>query len=68
MASPAAELDVDGIAVRLSSPDKIYYPQLGEDGGTKVSMGSYYRACLFQSVLELVISRPCAALPSLVGG
>ena len=30
MASPAEELDVDGIAVRLSSPDKIYYPQLGE--------------------------------------
>ncbi len=26
--SPAEELDVDGVAVRLSNPDKIYYPRL----------------------------------------
>lgn len=29
------ELDVDGIAVRLSNPDKIYFPGLGENGGRK---------------------------------
>ena len=29
MATPAEELDVDGIAVRLSNPDKVYFPRLG---------------------------------------
>lgn len=29
MATPAIELDVDGIPVRLSSPDKVYFPELG---------------------------------------
>ena len=24
--SPAEELDVDGVAVRMSNPDKIYFP------------------------------------------
>ena len=48
MASPAEELDVDGIAVRLSSPDKIYYPQLGEDGGTKRHLVEYYRTVALQ--------------------
>ncbi|MGV9868588.1 DNA polymerase domain-containing protein [Rhodococcus koreensis] len=43
MASPAEELDVDGVAVRLSSPDKIYYPKLGADGGTKRHLVEYYR-------------------------
>ncbi|KJF20873.1 ATP-dependent DNA ligase [Rhodococcus sp. AD45-ID] len=48
MASPAVELDVDGIAVRLSSPDKIYYPQLGTDGGTKRHLVEYYRTVALQ--------------------
>ncbi|HXO49501.1 MAG TPA: hypothetical protein VN888_00420, partial [Mycobacterium sp.] len=26
MAAPAEELDVDGIAVRLTNPDKVYFP------------------------------------------
>lgn len=26
MPTPAEELDVDGIAVRLSNPDKVYFP------------------------------------------
>ncbi|MGC0365964.1 DNA ligase D [Rhodococcus sp. 27YEA15] len=43
MAAAAEELTVDGIAVRLSSPDKIYYPQLGVDGGTKRHLVEYYR-------------------------
>ncbi len=29
MATPATQLDVDGIEVRLSSPDKVYFPELG---------------------------------------
>ncbi|SEL82294.1 non-homologous end-joining DNA ligase [Rhodococcus maanshanensis] len=41
--APALELDVDGIAVRLSSPDKIYFPQLGAEGGSKRDLVEYYR-------------------------
>ncbi|RVW01874.1 DNA polymerase domain-containing protein [Rhodococcus xishaensis] len=37
------ELDVDGIAVRLSNPDKIYFPRLGAGGGTKRHLVEYYR-------------------------
>ncbi|NKS71588.1 ATP-dependent DNA ligase, partial [Rhodococcus hoagii] len=40
--SPAEELDVDGVAVRLSNPDKIYYPRLGPEGGTKRHLVEYY--------------------------
>ena len=43
MATPAEELDVDGTAVRLSNPDKIYFPRLGADGGTKRHLVEYYR-------------------------
>ena len=41
--SPAEELDVDGMAVRLSNPDKIYFPRLGAAGGTKRHLVEYYR-------------------------
>jgi len=44
MATPAEELDVDGIAVRLSNPDKVYFPRLGAAGGTKRHLVEYYRA------------------------
>ena len=43
MATPAEELDVDGTAVRLSNPDKIYFPRLGAEGGTKRHLVEYYR-------------------------
>ena len=36
MASPADEVDVDGVEVRLTNPDKVYFPKLGA-GGTKRS-------------------------------
>ncbi|MDG3009552.1 DNA polymerase domain-containing protein [Rhodococcus sp. D2-41] len=42
--APAELLDVDGIEVRLSSPDKIYFPKLGSAGGTKRHLVDYYRA------------------------
>ncbi|MFC9789098.1 non-homologous end-joining DNA ligase [Rhodococcus sp. NPDC127528] len=41
--SAAIELDVDGIPVRLSSPDKIMFPQLGAEGGSKLHLAEYYR-------------------------
>ncbi len=44
MPTPAEELDVAGTAVRLSNPDKVYFPRLGADGGTKRHLVEYYRA------------------------
>jgi DNA ligase D len=41
MATAAEELDVDGVAVRLTSPDKVYFPQLGS-AGTKRKVVEYY--------------------------
>ncbi|MBC2642461.1 MULTISPECIES: DNA polymerase domain-containing protein [unclassified Rhodococcus (in: high G+C Gram-positive bacteria)] len=59
MASPAEELDVDGVAVRLSSPDKIYYPKLGAEGGTKRHLVEYYRTvALNGALLGALVDRP----------
>ena len=59
MASPAEELDVDGIAVRLSNPDKIYYPKLGAEGGTKRHLVEYYRTvALDGALLTALVDRP----------
>lgn len=38
----AEEIDVDGVAVRLTSPDKVYFPQLGSKG-TKGNLVEYYQ-------------------------
>jgi DNA ligase D len=43
MPTPAEEIDVDGVAVRLTSPDKVYFPKLG-DRGTKRKLVEYYLA------------------------
>ncbi|HEY0486332.1 MAG TPA: non-homologous end-joining DNA ligase [Mycobacteriales bacterium] len=43
MAAPAEEIDVSGTPVRLSNPDKVYFPALGTDG-TKRRMVEYYLA------------------------
>ncbi|WP_422744054.1 non-homologous end-joining DNA ligase [Mycobacterium sp. WMMD1722] len=43
MPTPAEELDVDGVAVRLTNPDKVYFPKLGERG-TKRALVEYYLA------------------------
>jgi len=43
MATAAEELDVDGVAVRLTSPDKVYFPALGA-AGTKRKVVDYYLA------------------------
>ena len=41
MPSPATEIDVDGVKVRLTNPDKPYFPKLGKDG-TKGKLVDYY--------------------------
>ncbi|WP_439379382.1 non-homologous end-joining DNA ligase [Amycolatopsis lexingtonensis] len=39
--SEAVLLDVDGVEVKISSPDKVYFPERGE---TKLDLVEYYRA------------------------
>ena len=53
MASPAIELDVDGIAVRLSNPDKPYFP----DGTTKRAVVEHIARC-GAGMLTAVFERP----------
>ncbi|MGA8331163.1 MAG: non-homologous end-joining DNA ligase, partial [Mycobacterium sp.] len=57
MASPAEEIDVDGIAVRLTNPDKVYFPQLGS-GGTKRRLVEYYRSVGCGPMLASLRDRP----------
>ena len=54
--TPAEEIDVDGIPVRLTSPDKTYYPELGERG-SKRAVVEHYRT-LAPALLEAVRDRP----------
>jgi len=54
--APAEEIDVDGVAVRLSSPDKVYYPALGERG-TKRAVVEHYRL-VAPALLAAVRDRP----------
>ncbi|TGD89712.1 ATP-dependent DNA ligase [Mycolicibacterium sp. CH28] len=42
MAAKAEEIDVDGVAVRLTNRDKVYFPKLGA-AGTKGKLVEYYR-------------------------
>lgn len=53
----AEELDVDGVAVRLTNPDKIYFPKLGSNG-TKRRLVEYYRAVAGGPMLDALRDRP----------
>jgi DNA ligase D len=52
MATPAEELDVNGVKVRLTNPDKVYFPKLGSNG-TKRKLVEYYRAVAEPMVASL---------------
>ena len=39
--TPAVELDVDGRTVRLTNPDRVYFPAHGR---TKLDLAKYYLA------------------------
>jgi len=54
--APAEEIDVDGTPVRLTSPDKVYYPALGARG-TKRAVVEHYRL-VAPALLEAVRERP----------
>ncbi|AUH67691.1 MULTISPECIES: DNA polymerase domain-containing protein [Gordonia] len=52
-------LDVDGVEVKLSNPDKIYFPELGEHGGRKADLVDYYRSvALAGPLLGAIGGRP----------
>src|ERR1700724_4776924 len=57
MATPATELDVDGIKVRFTNPDKVYFPKLGS-GGTKGKLVEYYLAVGRGPMLTALRDRP----------
>lgn len=52
----ATELDVDGVKVRLTSPDKPYFPKLGKDG-TKGKLVDYYLS-VADPMVALLHDRP----------
>jgi DNA ligase D len=56
-AAKAEELDVDGIAVRLTNPDKVYFPKLGL-AGTKRKLAEYYLAVARGPMLTALRDRP----------
>ena len=53
--APAVELDVDGFAVRLSSPDRVYFSERGE---TKLDLARYYEA-VGPGIVNALRERPC---------
>ena len=57
MASSATEIDVDGVMVRVTNPDKPFYPKLGADG-TKGKLIDYYRAVADGPMLTALRDRP----------
>ena len=54
MATPAVEIDVDGTPVRVSNPDKVYFPARGD---TKLDLVNYYLA-VGPGALRGVFERP----------
>jgi DNA ligase D len=57
VAAAAEEIDVDGIAVRLTNPDKVYFPALGPKG-TKRRLVEYYLAVAGGPMLTSLRDRP----------
>jgi DNA ligase D len=53
--SRAVELDVGGRAVRLSSPDRVYFPARGE---TKLDLARYYMS-VGDGIVRALRERPC---------
>ncbi len=60
--SKAETLDVAGVAVRLSSPDRVVFPELGPNAGTKRHLAEYYRTVATDpsgAILTALHDRPC---------
>jgi DNA ligase D-like protein (predicted polymerase) len=55
MASPAIELEIGGRTVRISNPDRVYFPERGE---TKLDLARYYEA-VGPGIVRALRERPC---------
>ncbi len=55
MASPAVEIEVDNRVVRVSNPDRVYFPELG---ATKLDLVEYYLA-VGPGIVNALWERPC---------
>ncbi len=54
-ASPAVEIEVDDRVVRVSNPDRVYFP---ESGATKLDLVEYYLA-VGDGIVNALFERPC---------
>ena len=57
MSGVAEEIDVDGVTVRITSRDKVFFPKLGA-GGTKGALIDYYRSVASGPLLTALRDRP----------
>lgn len=57
MAAAAEQIDVAGVAVRFTSPDKVFFPRLGSNG-TKRKLLEYYLAVASGPLLTALQKRP----------
>ncbi|MBD8607490.1 non-homologous end-joining DNA ligase [Aeromicrobium sp. CFBP 8757] len=66
MATPAVEIEVGGRTVRVSNPDRVYFP---EHGWTKLDLVEYYLA-VGEPLVNALYERPCMLhrFPKGVGG
>jgi len=55
MASPAVEIEVEGRVVRVSNPDRVYFPEIG---ATKLDLVEYYLA-VGEGIVNALWERPC---------
>jgi DNA ligase D len=55
MATPAVEIEVDGRTVRVSNPDRVYFP---DHGWTKLDLVEYYLA-VGEPIVNALRERPC---------
>ena len=53
--TPAVELEVEGLPVRLSSPDRVYFSERGE---TKLDLARYYES-VGPGIVNALRERPC---------
>lgn len=55
MASPAVEIEVESRVVRVSNPDRVYFPEIG---ATKLDLVEYYLA-VGEGIVNALQERPC---------
>lgn len=53
--SPSVEIEVDDRVVRVSNPDRVYFP---ESGATKLDLVEYYLA-VGPGIVNALYERPC---------